>query len=123
MRAASGVHRGGRQVTTYRCEYCQLDIPNPREHFTNANICKVRPMIQPEDPSTGQPSLFSGGITLPGWSHPLRKAAAETLLAGALALADIARASPNCNNGWTDAMKATEERFRKALEQLAEALS
>ena len=59
---------------------------------------------------------------VPAHQPSLRKAAAEALLAGSLALSDMARALPNASNGWTDAMKATEERFRKALEQLAEEL-
>lgn len=71
--------------------------------------CHIKPMpTEPTPVPAPQPSL--------------RKAASEALLAGALALADMHRALPQASNGWTDAMKATEERFRKALEQLAEEL-
>lgn len=83
-------------------------------------------MIQPQDPLTGAPPISGtkrlfDGTPIPGWSHPLRKAASEALLAGAFVLADVQRTMST----WSaDApAKASEERFRKALEQLAEALA
>lgn len=51
----------------------------------------------------------------------LRSAAAEVLLSGSLLLSDVQRES----SGWNAASqaKASEERFRKALEKVREALS
>lgn len=51
----------------------------------------------------------------------LKPAAAEILLAGALLLSDVQRE----NSGWNSASqaKASETRFRAALEQLREAMS
>lgn len=51
----------------------------------------------------------------------LRKAAAEALLAGGLLLSDAQRDSVNWQQ--TCMARSSEERFRKALEQLAEALA
>jgi hypothetical protein len=49
----------------------------------------------------------------------LRSAAAEALLAGALVLSDVQR-----EKSWNqDITKASEERFRKSLDLLREALS
>lgn len=82
------------------------------------------------------PPTFGGNIPTPlpqptvvdtPWSEPLRnpeaelrRACAEMLLAGSLLLADVSRAM---DNKWADQVKATEERFRKALECGREALS
>lgn len=51
----------------------------------------------------------------------LRAACAELMLAGSLALADIARANPSWNS--EGAARQSEERLRKALESAREALS
>jgi hypothetical protein len=51
---------------------------------------------------------------------PLRKAAAETLLAGAFLCAEVRRSTAAANY---NAMLAEETRFRAALEALREALS
>lgn len=83
------------------------------------------------------PPTFGGNIPTPlpqptvvdtPWSEPLRnpeaelrRACAEMLLAGSLLLADVSRAMGSY--AWSEAMKATEERFRKALECGREALS
>lgn len=54
----------------------------------------------------------------PASPNPLRAAAAEALLSGALVLADVQR-DPNWKEQIT---KESEQRFRKALEALAGAL-
>lgn len=54
----------------------------------------------------------------PASTNPLRAAAAEALLSGALVLADVQR-DPNWKEQIT---KDSEQRFRKALEALAGAL-
>ena len=59
--------------------------------------------------------------TVPAPQPSLRKAAAEALLAGALLLSDAQRDSVNWQQ--TCMARTSEERFRKALEQLAEALA
>ncbi len=84
-----------------RCGYCFGD----HGHYEQCGPVKTTIM---KDPSTApQPSL--------------RKAAAEALLAGGLLLSDAQRDSSNWQ---ASAMaKNSEERFRKALEQLAEALA
>lgn len=59
-------------------------------------------------------------IPVPAPQPSLRKAAAEAVLAGALLLSDAQRDSSNWQ---ASAMaKSSEERFRKALDQLAEEL-
>ena len=89
--------------------------------MTSTTPCPGEP-----EPSSAKPTL--GTFALPGAStflapmpDPLRKAAAEALLAGALLLSDVQRE----NSGWNAASQAkqSEERFRKALEAVREALA
>lgn len=67
-------------------------------------------------------SMFTETTTtpVPAPQPSLRKAAAEAMLAGALLLSDAQRDSANWQQ--TCMARASEERFRKALEQLAEEL-
>lgn len=59
-------------------------------------------------------------LPVPAPQPSLRKAASEAMLAGALLLSDAQRDSSNWQ---ASAMaKSSEERFRKALDQLAEEL-
>lgn len=58
---------------------------------------------------------------VPAPQPSLRKAACEALLAGGLLLSDAQRDSANWQQ--TCMARTSEERFRKALEQLAEALA
>ena len=76
---------------------------------------QIQPMIDP------QATIPVHATYIPTPPDPLRKAAAETLLAGALLLSDAQRDSPNWQQ--TCMARGSEERFRKALEQLREALS
>lgn len=58
---------------------------------------------------------------VPAPQPSLRKAACEALLAGGLLLSDVQRDSANWQQ--TCMARTSEERFRKALENLAEALA
>ena len=87
-----------------------------RDRFLNefdAMERKAKPMPTEFNPAHPLP--------VPAPQPSLRKAAAEALLAGGLLLSDAQRDSSNWQ---ASAMaKNSEERFRKALEQLAEALA
>lgn len=85
------------------CDFCKTVIPGGIYHDCKNGTMTTEPPPVPAP----QPSL--------------RKAACEALLAGGLLLSDAQRDSPTW--GQSSMAKHSEERFRKALEQLAEALA
>ncbi len=85
------------------CEFCKTVI-----HGGIYHDCKNGTMPTEQAP-------------VPAPQPSLRKAAAEALLAGGLLLSDAQRDSANWQQ--TCMARTSEERFRKALEQLAEALA
>ena len=71
---------------------------------------------------TAYPGTFPDPIPTNRDVHgELRRACAEGLLAGALLISDVSRAMGSYD--WQKAVAGTEERFRKAMEAMREALS